>query len=37
MLISDSRSIYSFQDLETEEGRNKNKTKKIPVVFFIIL
>lgn len=37
MLTSDSIPIDSFQDLETEEGRNKNQTKKIPVVFFIML
>lgn len=37
MLTSDSIPMYNFQDLEMEEGRNKNKTKKIPVVFFIML
>lgn len=37
MLTSDSIPIYNFQDLKTEERRNKNKTQKIPVVFFIML
>lgn len=28
MLTSDSIPIHNFKDLETEEGRDKNKTKK---------
>lgn len=28
MLASDSMPIYSFKDLKTEEGKDKNKTKK---------